>query len=834
MPKRIVIMSDIKKIKPRGSKIEIFERNSRGAFRVFLTIQKQLLAGFLAVTLVLANAHAFVAFEAHVVDVKAEVARIDPPVVTPAGGEYIEPVDIIIDDSDTDATHIFYTLTFTADPFGAPDPVCGDTFGGPKPQGPLQVTQDTVIKAIACDGAGSDAHGSFVTTEIYTFPHTAGMVQGFKYHDVDRSGTLTPGDFPIAGWQIQIATSTFATSTVTNAQGYYSFAGLAPDIYTLEEESRDGWDYISPKTVNVVISGTETEAVDFFNAESAFMCSPKTINWTSGLAVQAAGAISENNDDIALASNVTINGDARSNDDIERTTGASNVAINGSATSTDQVDDGINVSEDILENASTANLPDVMISEWKARAADGGAIAGSFNFPNNTVGIQMGPTEIMGNVTFGSGNTLLVKGPIYIHGNLNIGSNTVITQDNGFGKKFVAIVVDGTVDIGSNVSFNGSIDGGAFLLISIKGAVAGDDAAIETASNNSDLGKVVLYASNGDIHVHSDRTIWAAFAAHGTGTDADANAAVRLDSNVTVDYSELPSEISCGPRQPFESTSHILINEFVPNPSGSDQGTAGGALDGEWVELFNPTNSSVDVASWWLYDASNANELEINGVRTNTGDTIIPSHGRLVVYRDGDGDFELNNSTGDTVRLFSGPVGSGGVLVDSHTYTAVAGDNKSFARIPDGSSNWIDPEGTPGEENNFFFTPDASVLFSDIAVIFLSRETLDLTPPEFSPVSEPTPASEAATIAPEEEKAKVEEPAVAIVEEAPVNNGDDGTPPTENTEVTETAETPEVSTPPAEITPEETPAPLVEAPAPEAPAPVAESPAPEVSTGETQ
>jgi len=823
MQKRIVIMTDIKKRERRQSKIEIFERNSRGVFRVFLAVQKQFLAGFLAVTLVLANAQAFVAFEAHVVDVKAEVAQIDPPVITPPGGTYEEPVDITIDDSDTDATHIFYTITLTTDPLAAPDPVCGDTFGGPKPVGPIAITEDTVVKAIACDGADTDAHGSFVTTEVYTFPDTAGTVRGYKYHDVDRSGTLTPGDFPISGWQVQLATSTFATSTVTNAQGYYSFTNLLPDIYTLEEESRSGWEHITPKSVNVVISGTETETVDFFNADTGFACVPKTINWPAGLAVQAAGLSSENNDDIALGSNVTINGDARSNDDIERITGASNVAINGSATTTDQVDDGINVSKSVLENTGTTNLPDVMVGEWKSRAADGGIIAGTFNFPNNTVGIEMGPTEILGNVTFGNSNELLVKGPVYIHGNLDIGSNTTIKQDNSFGNHLVVIIVDGTIDIGSNVSFNGAAAGGGFLLISTKSAVAGDDAAIETSSSNSDLGNVILYASNGDIHVRANRTILAAFAAHGSGDDTDANAAVRLDANVTVNYRQLPAEISCGPRQPFETTSHILINEFMPNPEGSDQGTAGAPLDGEWVELFNPTNVMVDVAGWVLYDASNSNELVISSSNTDTGGTTIDPLGYLVVYRDGDTDFELNNSTGDTVRLFSGAIGGGGVLVDSYTYTVAAPDNKSFARIPDGSSNWIDPDATPGDSNNFFFQLDTSIS-SGRTVVFPTRASLDLTPPVFSPVAEPAPAGEESQEN-NDEQAKVEEPVAAEIADAPTDDGsDDASAPIDETLAPIADDTPTPEEPPSSDTPPAEPA-EVSTPA-EGSAPVAETPPP--------
>ena len=151
----------------------------------------------------------------------------------------------------------------------------------------------------------------------------------------------------------------------------------------------------------------------------------------------------------------------------------------------------------------------------------------------------------------------------------------------------------------------------------------------------------------------------------------------------------------------------------MPNPSGSDQGSVGLPHDGEWVELFNPTATTIDVAGFVLYDNNNTHALAITNLNTNTGGTLIPSEGYLVVYRDGDTDFELNNSGGDSVRLFSGLITSGGVLIDSHTYVRDAPENKSFARVPDGSSNWVDPDATPGEPNVMPFVvpenPDAPI-----------------------------------------------------------------------------------------------------------------------------
>ncbi len=140
----------------------------------------------------------------------------------------------------------------------------------------------------------------------------------------------------------------------------------------------------------------------------------------------------------------------------------------------------------------------------------------------------------------------------------------------------------------------------------------------------------------------------------------------------------------------------VVLNEFLPNPVGFDNAAM---PDGEWVELYNNKGQDVDVAGWMLYDAYNSHELPITTANTNTGGTMIRSGGFLVVYRNGDADFALNNVDGDTVRLFNGEIGSGGVLIDSYSYSINALEGKSFARVPDGSNNWVDPTPTPGEPN---------------------------------------------------------------------------------------------------------------------------------------
>ena len=41
------------------------------------------------------------------------------------------------------------------------------------------------------------------------------------------------------------------------------------------------------------------------------------------------------------------------------------------------------------------------------------------------------------------------------------------------------------------------------------------------------------------------------------------------------------------------STDHVVINEIDTNPAGDDSKSIA-----EWVELYNPTNSKIDIGGW--------------------------------------------------------------------------------------------------------------------------------------------------------------------------------------------------------------------------------------------
>jgi len=68
-------------------------------------------------------------------------------------------------------------------------------------------------------------------------------------------------------------------------------------------------------------------------------------------------------------------------------------------------------------------------------------------------------------------------------------------------------------------------------------------------------------------------------------------------------------------------TTHIVINEFESNPFGLDEGN-------EWVELYNPTSSSVDLSGWKL----STTHGQTVTVELRTGTVIQPGGYYIVTY----------------------------------------------------------------------------------------------------------------------------------------------------------------------------------------------------------
>jgi hypothetical protein len=138
----------------------------------------------------------------------------------------------------------------------------------------------------------------------------------------------------------------------------------------------------------------------------------------------------------------------------------------------------------------------------------------------------------------------------------------------------------------------------------------------------------------------------------------------------------------------------IVINEVMADNEAAVEGPYGTYPD--WVELYNPSNETLDVGGMYLCDRLS------NPTWQFSAGTVIEPHGFLLVWADGDSslgsmhtDFRIN-ANGETIALFAD---DGVTLVDSVQLEKQLED-VSFGRSPDGGSSWkYMTKPTPGSAN---------------------------------------------------------------------------------------------------------------------------------------
>ena len=150
---------------------------------------------------------------------------------------------------------------------------------------------------------------------------------------------------------------------------------------------------------------------------------------------------------------------------------------------------------------------------------------------------------------------------------------------------------------------------------------------------------------------------------------------------------ESPSsnEASATPTAPPDP-SRVVINEFsmAPNPS----------TDGEWVELYNPTATAIDISGLYIDDVANGG----GAPKVIPAGTIIAAHGYYVMtFASG----FLNNTGAESVRYLK-IVGGVETVYDSYSYNLASTHyNQVFHRMGDGGAwcNTISLNVTKGTAN---------------------------------------------------------------------------------------------------------------------------------------
>lgn len=120
----------------------------------------------------------------------------------------------------------------------------------------------------------------------------------------------------------------------------------------------------------------------------------------------------------------------------------------------------------------------------------------------------------------------------------------------------------------------------------------------------------------------------------------------------------------------------IILNELLPDPSGNES-----ASNPEFVEIFNPDSTSINISNWSITDLKN------NKFATIPEGTIISSNAFLVFYKSR----TLNNSGEEIVYLRD----AASNIIDQITYNNAV-EGKSYSRV---SSFWEWLEPTPNAPN---------------------------------------------------------------------------------------------------------------------------------------
>ena len=132
---------------------------------------------------------------------------------------------------------------------------------------------------------------------------------------------------------------------------------------------------------------------------------------------------------------------------------------------------------------------------------------------------------------------------------------------------------------------------------------------------------------------------------------------------------------------PASAANETLINEVELNPPGTDSGR-------EKVELYNPSNSTIDVSGWTISSTRGT----AASVVINQG-TTIPTKGYLIVGNDSQ---QWLDNTGEVVQLMN----DSGMLIDSvGPFSDEDNDEATWQRSPDGEDDWIFSSNTLGGAN---------------------------------------------------------------------------------------------------------------------------------------
>ncbi|MCK4730534.1 MAG: lamin tail domain-containing protein [Candidatus Aenigmarchaeota archaeon] len=163
------------------------------------------------------------------------------------------------------------------------------------------------------------------------------------------------------------------------------------------------------------------------------------------------------------------------------------------------------------------------------------------------------------------------------------------------------------------------------------------------------------------------------------GYDTDNNSADFI-------IRETPTPTNSSPS--ISLTADIVLNEFLPIAGNYS----------EFIEFYNKGNSGANMENWTI-------EIESYGNFTINESVLYSGFDNATIGIKGSGNewlvIDLSKvgidllGENDTITLYDNE----SMEIDKVSYTNATMQDKSYARIPDGNPNWVDPIPTPGKPN---------------------------------------------------------------------------------------------------------------------------------------
>ena len=151
--------------------------------------------------------------------------------------------------------------------------------------------------------------------------------------------------------------------------------------------------------------------------------------------------------------------------------------------------------------------------------------------------------------------------------------------------------------------------------------------------------------------------------------------------------------------------------------------------DPDWIEIYNPSATSVDIAGYKIYDSGGFNGTKPK--KEFPSGSVIPANGFLFIIVDDTSASGFGLSSGGEKVWFEN---ASGIVIDSVDLIAVTDTSASYGRLPDGSSNWqiLIPR-TRGASNY--------VLSADVVINELYSRGIPATDPDWIEIYNPSSTS---------------------------------------------------------------------------------------------